>query len=452
MVKEFSGLIPFGLSISETSNVLTVKCSPGIRSYRIRTPEGLVLGDLYGLLLESWTGDHFQISKDYIVVSSATADILAFETEVLDRIQGTFVIHTHTGLPRRLYPDCGSTLPIVYCAHTQRAGSSASLMLDEREYRERYLADRHDRLVDPVKKGGAVSWIPGTLTAHEGVARLLPNHYLDLSDWTAVRFWPRDGALAQDLPVDAAAATVASQLRRFMHAATTEFRVGLALTAGFDSRLLLAAARENLEQLEFFTFAASKLNVDQIVARKIANGLGLRHRLVSTVQATAAEMQAWDRAVGDTIRAPVRSIYTTVRRFDYGLILSGILGETGRVRLYRSDYATINTKRPTAPLVLTRMRQPLYPELLSVTETWLKEIAWLPCSAVLDLAVLELFYMPLWRPAQCADVAEMMPLADRSIQTAFMSVPPGEEQGRALFEEHVDALARSAEVSDQQVR
>lgn len=439
-IKEVSGLIPFGLSIFETSDVLTVKCSPGTRTYRIRTSEGIVLGDLYGIILDGWTSDHFEISGDSILVRSAIADARAFETEVLDPIQGTFVIHTHTGLPRRLYPDCGSTLPIVYCAHSRRAGSSASMMLDETEYRERFLPDRHHRLVDPVQKGGAVSWIPGTLTAHEGVARLLPNHYLDLADWTAVRFWPRPDAFAQNLSVDAAAATVAHHLQRFMRAATKEFRVGLALTAGFDSRILLAAAREFLEEIEFFTFAPGKHRVDQIMARKIANRLGLRHRVVSGVRASAAEMQAWDRAVGDTIRAPVRSIYTTVRQFDYDLILSGILGETGRGRLYRSDYATINAERPTAALVLTRMLQPLDPALLSATETWLRDVAWLPCSAVLDLAVLELFYMPLWRPAQCADIAEMMPLVNRTIQTAFMSVPPEEKSSDTLFRKSIAML------------
>lgn len=268
----------------------------------------------------------------------------------------------------------------------------------------------------------------------------MPNHYLDLADWTAVRFWPRPDAFAQNLSVDAAAATVAHHLQRFMRAATKEFRVGLALTAGFDSRILLAAAREFLEEIEFFTFAPGKHRVDQIMARKIANRLGLRHRVVSGVRASAAEMQAWDRAVGDTIRAPVRSIYTTVRQFDYDLILSGILGETGRGRLYRSDYATINAERPTAALVLTRMLQPLDPALLSATETWLRDVAWLPCSAVLDLAVLELFYMPLWRPAQCADIAEMMPLVNRTIQTAFMSVPPEEKSSDTLFRKSIAML------------
>ena len=441
MFKENSGLMPFGLSISETSNVLTVKCSPGIRTYRIRTSEGIALGDLYGLILEGWTSDDFEISGDAILVRSAISDVRAFETKVLDQVQGTFVIHTHTALPRRLYPDCGSTLPIVYCARSRRAGSSASMMLDETEYQERFLADRHHRLVEPVKKSGRVTWIPGTLTAHEGIARLLPNHYLDLADWTPVRFWPRPDAFAQDLSVDAAAATVAHQLQRFMGAATKEFRVGLALTAGCDSRILLAAAREFLEEIEFFTFAPSSTHgVDQIMAQKIAKRLRLRHRLVSGARTSAAEMQAWDHAVGDTIRAPVRSIYPAVRQLDYDLILSGILGESGRARLYQSDYATINAKRPTAALVLTRMLQPLDSELVSATETWLRDITWLPCSSVLDLAVLELFYMPLWRPAQCADIAEMMPLVDRTIQTAFMSVPPKEKSRDALFVKSIAML------------
>lgn len=421
---------PFGITLASAPAGPRIAFSPGVRRYRIATRDGAVLGDLYGLILAGASGPHLTVSGDTITVAEAVANARAFESRVLDGIRGSFAAVTHGTLPRRLYMDCGATLPAVYCAKSRRAASSAGMLFGAREYAERFLAERHRRLIGTA----AEAYIPGTLTAHDGVRRLLPNHYLDLETWEPVRYWPRREDFAQAMAPEAAAETVAHRLRAYLGAAAAEFPTAVTLTAGFDSRALLAASRAVAARVSYFTLAPSRLALDQIMAREIAAGLGLAHRLVPIREADEAEAAAWDRAVGHTVAHANRANHPSLRQIGDALILSGMSGELGRARYYSHDAATIDDRTPSAAFVLARMGQPPRDaELLADLENWLGGIAWLPMSAILDLAFVELSYIPLWRPAQCAGISELMPFMDRDIHRALLAVPPGEKAGNVLF-------------------
>lgn len=422
-----------GVRMIEIGSEFEVFCSPGIRSYRIiGAGNERVLGTLHGVILSA-ERDGIAVEGGDIRVTAAIPDTSAFETAVLDRIRGTFVVETHTSLPRRLYPDTGGTLPLVFCARTRRAGSSAGMLLDPEEYRARLLTDRVERLI---RREGMGSWIPGSLTAHEGVERLLSNHFLDLETWRAVRFWPRRETFAQDMEIEEAATIIAHEIPAFLRDAAAEFRVGITLTAGFDSRLLLAAARDVLGQVEFFTTTPETRGLDQILPEKMSRALGFRYRLAPLLAASEREMVLWDHAVGHAVLESNRSAGATLRGLDYDVILTGLFGEPGRSRLYRHDYETINGKPVTPKLILSRLGRPQDPELMAEVSRWMQDLNGLPTSAILDLAHMELkgsSWAMAQHAAQCAVQLEMNPFAQRSIRQAFLSVPPERKGTEALF-------------------
>jgi hypothetical protein len=439
---EGAALAPFGVRLAERDGALQpaerdgalqAACSPGLRRYAIRGADGRRLGDLYGVILTRLPVPDVVIAGDEIRVSVPVPDIRAFEVRVLDRLQGTFVVTTHGDLPRRVYPDAGATLPVVFCPRTRRIGSSAAMILDAEDYARRFLALRHRRLLGTAHH----SWLPGTLTVHEGVARLLPNHYLDLETWEARRFWPRPGEAALTLTAAEAAQRVAAGLRAFMAAAAEEFRVGVALTGGLDSRLLLAGSRAVAGQMEFFTITPERPGLDQILAARLAAGLGLRHRLVPQIPASAAETEAWDRAVGHAVREGANSrVYPTLRRLGYDVILTGAFGATGKGSYYAGEHATIDDRPLTAPALLARMSCPQDAELAADLERWLAGLEGLPASAILDLAYFELRsvgWSTAQHAAQCALQLEMNPIAQRGILEAFLAVPPAQKADKALL-------------------
>lgn len=427
-----------GCHIEERGGRIEIDPSPDLRVHVLRDARGAVLGDVYGMILQDLPGAGFCVTGDVITIEAEIADPEAFEDKALRRLAGSFAVVTHTTLPRRFYPDAGTTVPLVYCPDLRRAGPSASVILDDIEYGERFLAARHERLV--LRRASADRWIPGGLTAHEGVSRLMANHYLDLESWEAVRFWPRRGFALGGNRHDAAA-IVAGRMRDIVCATAAAWpNAGLTLTAGFDSRLVLAAARPVAEQLDIFTLSGGDDGVDQVLSGEICRHLGLKHRLHRITTATEAEGEAWDRAVGHVIGHVNREIHPSMRNLDCDLLITGVLGETGRCRFYQGEGAAINDGPVSPSFLLARTGLPQDPDLLADAEKWLAGLSGLPSSVILDLVVLERSYIPLWRPAHGAIIPEIMPFADRVVQETFLGLPPEEKGAEAIFRECIGLL------------
>lgn len=423
----------FGVRLEEDAGQLRVNLSKRLKQYPILYPDGQTMGYVYGVILRS-PSDNFKILNGTVRVTASIHDIRAFETLVLADLQGTFVVVTQNKLPKRLYPDSGTSLPIVYCPHTRRIGSSAAMILDSEEYHRRFLADRHQRLIGNARH----SWLPGTLTLHEGLSRLLPNHYLDLETWKAVRFWPHADEFSQDLGLEEATSRIARALGNFMVAAADQFRLGITLTAGLDSRLLLAAARPATEKVEFFTISPEREGIDQILAKRIARDHALRHRTFAQVKSTAEDMARWDKAVGHAVREVNRESYLTLDQLPYDVILTGMFGGAGKGLYYSQDRLEINQKTITARDLLLRMRCSRDADLIADLTEWLAGLEGIPSSAILDLAYVELRsagWGTSQYPIQNAEILQMNPIAQHVIISAFLSVSPNEKKDKRLIKE-----------------
>ncbi|WP_152345676.1 hypothetical protein [Brevibacterium sp. CFH 10365] len=139
----------------------------------------------------------------------------------------------------------------------------------------------------PVQHG-----FPGNRTPFSRTKVLTPNTYLDLARSCVVRFWPSRSVPEAD--VDDAAARVIEQVTRSIRVAAQGHNLRLALTAGLDSRVLLAMVLHTGVSVETYTYGTkSDTAVDRAFARDLAkqadvphamipnpgNGPGLQHRL-----------------------------------------------------------------------------------------------------------------------------------------------------------------------------
>lgn len=119
-------------------------------------------------------------------------------------------------------------------------------------------------------------WWPGTGTPFTNVRHLLPNHYLDLRTGNCRRYWP-DGPLAT-LSLEEGAATSAILLKGMMHAVARRFPLTLMITAGRDSRTILAASREIREQLRYLSIGAED-DPDTLRPAELLGRFGLDHEI-----------------------------------------------------------------------------------------------------------------------------------------------------------------------------
>ena len=124
-------------------------------------------------------------------------------------------------------------------------------------------------------------WYPGDISPFKAIYHLQPNHYLDLDNSEVVRYWPKSGL---DFgPIDRCVEQSSEILRGLMKAANQRFRLALALSAGYDSRLLLAATKDLSKDVIYFSQTYPGMNensMDVRIPRELTAKLGLNHKII----------------------------------------------------------------------------------------------------------------------------------------------------------------------------
>jgi hypothetical protein len=127
---------------------------------------------------------------------------------------------------------------------------------------------------------GEGCWI-GDGTKYVGVRHLLPNHYLDLNEKRSIRYWPT--CTPQTLDVETASRKGASILENTMLAATNRFQLSMAVTAGWDSRCLLAATSNVRSRVYYYIQKYGGMtdsHPDIRIPRRLAQKLSIPFRVI----------------------------------------------------------------------------------------------------------------------------------------------------------------------------
>ncbi len=122
---------------------------------------------------------------------------------------------------------------------------------------------------------------PGDSSPFKEIRRLLPNHYLDFGTGKSHRYWPVK-ALDQ-VRLDEAVERTSRILRGLLAGAASRFSLQLDLTAGVDTRIVLAASREIRHDVSYMTLRTIGMAedfADLTVPAMLASKLGLRHDIV----------------------------------------------------------------------------------------------------------------------------------------------------------------------------
>ena len=92
-------------------------------------------------------------------------------------------------------------------------------------------------------------WI-GDETYYDGIHHLLPNHYFDIKRYSVQRYWPNEPINKLDL--EDAVSKACSFIQGSIRAVANRHSIMMAVTAGTDSRTLLAASRSIQDKIYFF--------------------------------------------------------------------------------------------------------------------------------------------------------------------------------------------------------
>lgn len=232
---------------------------------------GIVLGYAVspeGMMLEG---------RHKLPISTRSAASLAQAEKYVAQLAGRYVVLLCIGTSARVYSDPVCSLGPVYDPVTRRLGASLAMALD------RPLIDNPDVSADNVAAGEAC-YLFGH-TPDRDVKRALANHYIDLSDFSQRRHWPTEdmdftlaGRKRHEVSLE-----IAAKLRLNMKALIERYPTALPVTGGKDSRLLVAAASDMLDQIsQFFVYHTNASNaVDSEIALEIAREMSFPLRVIS---------------------------------------------------------------------------------------------------------------------------------------------------------------------------
>ncbi len=125
-------------------------------------------------------------------------------------------------------------------------------------------------------------WLPSGISLFEDLHHLVPNHYLQCSTLKQHRYYPNKSL--KKVKLKEAVERSAIILKGLIEAAQQRYELSLPITAGLDSRVLMAASKDHADDVFFYTLQYRDLqenSEDIFIPRQILNKLNLSHHLIN---------------------------------------------------------------------------------------------------------------------------------------------------------------------------
>jgi hypothetical protein len=116
----------------------------------------------------------------------------------------------------------------------------------------------------------------GDLTVYDSIFQLLPNHYLNLNEQKAYRYWSKN--IQCGFTFDETVTVCANMIQGYMESISRRYAIMLPVTAGKDSRTLLAATKNISNEVYYYINKENRLDSDSLditIPKKLITELGL---------------------------------------------------------------------------------------------------------------------------------------------------------------------------------
>ena len=315
----------------------------------------------------------------------------------------------------RVFLDASGSLCLVFDRRCGIVASTTWVALGPQQYESRYMPAQLETY-DVERRG----WITGGETAHEDVERVMANFCLYPLSGRIERHW----AIGDwDVGGDDAShiAAIGDECRHTLHAAMDWGPAAQTLTAGNESRMLLACLGDRAPEAHLFTVRDRSTAMDTEVSAILAQRFGLSWTPLDVVAATPDQRRRWRMSVSECLTGANLVQHPTMDALGSMTFIGGLGGEIGRAALWRNERG--NDLSPTPRGLAERMHFPLSPQIERNMERWLATIPpGIDPIAVYELAYIELKMSCCWLAQSYVNPAMPMiaPLISRSIFTHML--------------------------------
>jgi hypothetical protein len=295
----------------------------------------------------------------------------------LYEIGGRFAAIFLTDSFSRFYLDPSGLLATVYSENIPLVASTQSLIDGDGH-------DWDEEIIKMLRMPNSYLWYPSGLTPKKNVVRLLPNHFLNLSSWKSVRHWPKSPKDLVEGKKKDLVKTIFQALKHNISSVANHHPLHISITAGRDSRMLLASILENRKNILFVTFLGNYLDSD--MAKLLVEKFGLNHIFIRSEYVNDAQQEDWLYRTG-YCSSPSGSMGHFQHIDVNKVFLNGIGGEVGRSFYWREWDK--NRKHIDVEELLHRCHIPADGKIKKKTQNWLSEVADFNIYTTLDLMYLE---------------------------------------------------------------
>lgn len=333
----------------------------------------------------------------------------------------------------QFYTDAMASQPCIYCPQAQLIMSSAALLPSP------WQEQVDTSLMAAMDVRHSEHFYLFALLPQKHCLRLLANHKLLLSDFSVKRHWPQAFTAGSAEPDDLQqkAKTICAVVQAHISACAGNAPTKIGLSAGYETRLMLACAKPWLSELRFWTRKEHKTRagLDQKVASHLAGTLGLQHQFVLPPAAadSGQSEDEWLARTGHCIGGSALR-YRALIDIEQGrhFALTGIGGELCRAFYWPEQGLT----GPLTAALLHRLSGvPEHPAFAKAARDYLQQLPDLPLWQQLGLFYLENrvgAYASVHKYGNKNGIIFMYPLNHRHAVDAMLTLPLSEQQKNKL--------------------
>ena len=293
----------------------------------------------------------YKLGGRYILIISDAEEILVFS----DAAGNRQMFYTDTNHINQLW--CASEIGILQEICKLKPDSEALSFMNTPEF-----------------KNNDEYWWPSDTTMFREVRRLPPNHYLCLNDGKCIRYWP-DQPLKPKKSKQAAM-SVARTMKSLVKGASNRGDLALSITAGIDSRLVLASCKDIANDISFVTVKKKEMqndHADLFIPKKILSDLRLPHIVLYLDKSIRKSFR--ENYFNSILNAHAKRMAQAQAIFDYNhankIAMYGNVAEIARLKYEKH----IKIGEKITPATLSSCAQMgNHPFVIAAFEKWLDQL------------------------------------------------------------------------------
>ncbi len=227
----------------------------------------IIIGDIYDFA--NFEKDNGTIVQDIF----SEADSFGSLVNSIKKYVGCYVVLFHDDENDVAFTDTRGMKEVYYCTRKNRVILGSQPHLVARFADPAILPSNNSDLIEFYEKHLWDSRWVGDETYFDGIRHLIPNHYVNIKKHASFRYWPN--APIHPIQLKEAVAAGCEFLQGAVTAMVNRHPIMMAVTAGSDSRTLLAASRGSKNSIYYFVNdeKLGENHTDIVIPKKMFNHL-----------------------------------------------------------------------------------------------------------------------------------------------------------------------------------